>query len=257
MPSENKYLYNGKELQDELLGSVNLDWYDYGARMYDPALGRWHVPDPLAEYHFNMTPYHYVFNNPMRFIDPFGLDTAGQIAPIYPEVTIVYFTDHNSSGVYWTEGGTEYTSSNGGGFEKHRAYQVDGQSESMDLWFAQRIPGPFPGRTGLSIPNFLKRISKLMSRKKTSDKKIKEENSGLGPETTGTGETVSHLEERVKQQGRDSLPIIRSASLPGYPKARLAYDKDGKAHGPFHEGDTIRWEYYEDGTKTGEYRYTK
>lgn len=72
--SAHKYLYNGKELQDEQLGGVNLDWYDYGARFYDPALGRWHVPDPLAEYHFNMSPYHYVDNNPLRYIDPFGLD---------------------------------------------------------------------------------------------------------------------------------------------------------------------------------------
>jgi RHS repeat-associated protein len=74
--NDNKYLFNGKELQDELLGSVNLDWYDYGARFYDPALGRWHVPDPLMEEHFNYTPYHYTFNNPILFIDPFGLDTT-------------------------------------------------------------------------------------------------------------------------------------------------------------------------------------
>ena len=31
-PNENKYLFNSKELQDEQLGGVNLDWYDYGAQ---------------------------------------------------------------------------------------------------------------------------------------------------------------------------------------------------------------------------------
>ncbi|MEN8249778.1 MAG: hypothetical protein ABFS32_12665 [Bacteroidota bacterium] len=41
--SAHKYLYNGKEIQDEQLGGVNLDWYDYGARFYDPALGRFHM----------------------------------------------------------------------------------------------------------------------------------------------------------------------------------------------------------------------
>jgi hypothetical protein len=55
--------------------------------MYDPQLGRYHVTDPLAEWHFNYNPYHYCFNNPINFIDPFGLDTTyilpEPIDPVY------------------------------------------------------------------------------------------------------------------------------------------------------------------------------
>ncbi|MEN2401762.1 RHS repeat-associated core domain-containing protein [Flavobacterium sp. MC2016-06] len=71
-PSSNdglKYKYNGKELQDEL----GLNMYDYGARNYDPAIGRWMNIDPLAEHTQNMTPYHYCSNNPINRNDPNGM----------------------------------------------------------------------------------------------------------------------------------------------------------------------------------------
>jgi RHS repeat-associated protein len=67
--NDNKYLYNGKELQDDM----NLNWYDYGARYYDPQIARWHSPDPLAEISYDWTPYRYSFNNPIRYFDPTGL----------------------------------------------------------------------------------------------------------------------------------------------------------------------------------------
>jgi len=64
-----KYKYNGKEFQDEL----GLNMYDYGARNYDPAIGRWMNIDPLAEIYYSNNSFMYCNNNPILYIDPNGM----------------------------------------------------------------------------------------------------------------------------------------------------------------------------------------
>lgn len=72
---QNKYLYNGKELQDDNLAGAKLDWYDYGARFYDPAIGRFHTQDRFAEKYHSQSLYQYALNNPIKYIDINGDST--------------------------------------------------------------------------------------------------------------------------------------------------------------------------------------
>ncbi|WP_462394288.1 DUF6443 domain-containing protein [Alistipes indistinctus] len=67
--NKNKYLFSGKELQDGLVGSSMLEWYDFGARFYDPMLGRWFNMDPAAQY---ANPYLFCGNSPVMYIDQDG-----------------------------------------------------------------------------------------------------------------------------------------------------------------------------------------
>ena len=69
------FKYNGKELDTK----KGLNWYDYGARLYDAALGRFISADPLSEKDFLNGLYNYCANNPIMLIDPTGMLAS----PIY------------------------------------------------------------------------------------------------------------------------------------------------------------------------------
>ena len=64
------YKYNGKEFD----GKKGVNLYDYGARHYDAALGRFTTVDSLAEKHYSESLYTYCYSNPINCIEPNGKD---------------------------------------------------------------------------------------------------------------------------------------------------------------------------------------
>ena len=108
---ENNYKFNGKEM-------MLYDWYNFGARIMDPVVGRWWVPDPLAEKFYAWSPYSYCFNNPIRFVDPTGMfpsthtDEFGNVIAVYDDGDLGVYRhenfDENNYSADNTSAGGEY-----------------------------------------------------------------------------------------------------------------------------------------------------
>lgn len=96
-----KFQYNGKEIDEDL----GLNWHDYGARRYDASLGRFMTLDPFAEKYSPQSVYAYAANNPIIYVDVFGM---GPGDPPYTKnnVTFIHFDAPTISVVNRQSGGT-------------------------------------------------------------------------------------------------------------------------------------------------------
>ena len=92
-PDFQPYKYNDKEL-DKMYG---LNTYDYGARQYNPVTGRWDRIDPLAEKYYDVSPYNYCLDNPVKHIDPDGKEVLPVLFEKLDQRGNAYGTPYRSS----------------------------------------------------------------------------------------------------------------------------------------------------------------
>jgi len=107
----NNFKYNGKELQPDF----NMNWYDYGARMFDPAIARWNGVDASAENYVNQSPYHYAGNNPIKFVDFDGNDYGIKVDRGNKTITIKahYLTSSKSASAFERKGSGRWNAQSG------------------------------------------------------------------------------------------------------------------------------------------------
>ena len=72
--SDNRYTFSGKEKQH--LRFQEIDYADFGARFYDSEGVMFLQQDPMSEKYYPIGQYNYCLSNPIRLIDPNGMETT-------------------------------------------------------------------------------------------------------------------------------------------------------------------------------------
>ncbi len=104
-----RYGFNGMENDNEIKGDGNS--VDFGARMYDPRLGRWQALDPLASKFANMSPYNFVLNSPLILSDPDGREPILETVGTVEDFIALLNNSNNCVGLYQGQKASEYLAS--------------------------------------------------------------------------------------------------------------------------------------------------
>lgn len=162
--------------------------------MYDPAIGKWHVPDPLAEYAYNISPYNYVKNNPLLYIDLFGLSDTTYIAPEpIPEVVVTYTSPSKPTSPNFLSILYEIDRLLEGNHNPSKIREASRFEEwcirNFDMSEVKRLGEIFGDVRAEGTNNNKVRTSESYQGR-TEDEKIKKENTGTGEETDGSGRPI-------------------------------------------------------------------
>jgi len=111
--------FSGMEKDDEMHGATGTS-YDFGARLYDPKVGRWLSIDPLASKYPSQSPYNFVGNNPVLFVDCDGMDYGIYIDHNNKTIVIRANVYHTSRDAERTQAAVNHWNTAGDGF----VYQV-------------------------------------------------------------------------------------------------------------------------------------
>jgi len=115
---DGRYKFTGKERDAETK-------YDYfGARYYDARIGRWLQVDPMAEKHIGWSPYVYCLNNPLRYIDKYGKQTAPVAKPTYRGYYSGYDEKLGRRIIGWNPQASQFGMTRRGGNQPHHGVDI-------------------------------------------------------------------------------------------------------------------------------------
>lgn len=136
------YKYNGKELD----ANKGLNWYDYGARHYDAALGRFMVADRFSEKYVSLSPYQYAANNPVNIVDINGDSLSISKSTNTEDVVLAIFNglqDGTDVAMKWNNGVLDPTSieqqaRNTSDFFLQDLYEIASNKKMVELSIANK-----------------------------------------------------------------------------------------------------------------------